>query len=135
MDVMTLRRGLMMAKTKASELYPIGTNLYDGLLFQGGTAIDTNTGDVIQHSTQAASDFIEVSELYEYTRSYRLYGVFNYDANHNYLGYQSGVNNLGQSVISAFIPGTKYIRTIVLNGYLNDSGYIGNNNCWLKRTA
>ena len=117
------------------ELYPVGTNLYDGALFDKGY-IDGKTGELVEDdSYYAVSGYIQVSTAYEYTRSYRLYGVFNYDANHNFLGYQGGVNNLGTSVINAFIPGTKYIRTEVHIAYLAKDGTIGNKACRLIRTA
>lgn len=119
---------------KSRELYPIGTNLYDGLLFNRNCTVDRQTDEVIQ-GNMVVSDIIPVSTDYQYTRSYRLYGVFNYDENHDYLGYQAGINNLSSSVISPLIAGTKYIRTIIHPAYINSNGYVIATGCWLKRTA
>lgn len=116
-------------------LYPINENLYDGMVFLKDKTINNQTGEV-QSGDYGVSDFIEVCELYEYTRSYRLYSVYCYDKNYNYLGVQSGVNDLNTSVINKFITGTKYIRTLVHTIYVNSTtGLIGQGGCWLKRTA
>lgn len=115
-------------------LYPVGTNVYDGLLFQKNVTVDRTTGEVTS-GDMAVSDFIQVSEAFEYTRSYRLYYVYNYDAQKNYLGYQNGVNNLGTSVINSFIQGTKFIRTMVHPNYVSADGLIYQDGCELVRTA
>ena len=115
-------------------LYPVGTNVYDGLLFQKNVTVDRTTGKVTS-GDMAVSDFIQVSEAFEYTRSYRLYYVYNYDAQKNYLGYQNGVNNLDTSVINSFIQGTKFIRTMVHPIYVSADGLIGQDGCKLVRTA
>lgn len=133
MDMMAIRRRVLMGQ-KSNELYPVGTNVYSGVVFQVGS-LDRESGEIID-GDYAVSDFIPVSTDYQYTRSYRLYRVANYDASYNYLGYQNGVNDLGASVISAFLSGTKYIRVVVLKSYMNQStGLIVQNGCWLKRTA
>ena len=129
---MKIRRKLMMQESE-SELYPVGTDLYAGLEFQKNASVDRQTGEVVS-GENAVSDYIEVSMQYEYTRSYRLYGVYNYDENHNLLGYQAGANDLNTSVILPFITGTKYIRTEVHTAYVTGN-YITQDRCWLKRTA
>lgn len=119
----------------SSELYPIGYNLYTNKIFSKNANIDLATGEVIS-GPYAVSPFLEVNTSYEYTRSYRLYGIFCYDENYNYLGRQPGVNDLNPSVLNPFITGTKYIRTIVLNAYVNNNSLlVMQDGCWLKRTA
>ena len=114
------------------ELYPIGTDVYDGVLFT--TNADVNAQGEVISGGYAVSDFIPVNTAYEYTRSYRLYTVYNYDEHYTYLGKQNGVNDLSSSVISALIAGTKYIRTRIHPVYIKN-GYVSQTNCWLKRTA
>lgn len=125
-----------MQNAQPSELYPVGTNVYDGVTFQKGYIFDTETGEAqTTTNANALSGYIPVSELYQYTRSYRLYKVGNYDENYNYLGYQDGVSDTNTSVISSFVSGTKYIRTIINKSYVNDNGLVSQSACWLKRTA
>ena len=68
MDVMDIRRRLLMMQSADAELYPVGTNIYDGIIFSQNN-IDRTTGELVQNSTLAASDFLKVSTEYEYTRS------------------------------------------------------------------
>lgn len=134
-ELIQRRRTLLSSNAGPPELYPVGTNVYDGVLFTTNASIDTQTGELITGGF-GVSDYIEVRTAYEYTRSYRLYGVYCYDASHAYLGYLTRVNNLGESVIPSFWAGTRYIRTAVHNAYVNSQSHmIGQLGCWLKRTA
>lgn len=92
----------------------LGRNMKNGLgLFTPDSTISNTTGEVIAGGNAVCEAYLPVDESYTYIKSgYRIYGIWCYDENKNYLGNAGQMNNLtyGQ-ILPKFIPGTKYIRT------------------------
>lgn len=121
MDLMGIRRRLMMGQK--SELYPIGTNLYQGLLFPYSNKVYNNRGELVDNSsTVSCEDYLEVDNTYTYEKSYRIYGLVMYDSQYNVIGFWSQ-NSLSVATIP-IVQGTKYIRVSIHEAYINSSGYI-----------
>lgn len=91
----------------------LGRNMSNGQgLFTPDSTISNTTGEVIAGGNAAGEAYLPVDESYTYIKSgQRIYGVWCYDENKNYLGNAGQMNNLtyGQR-LPTFIPGTKYIR-------------------------
>lgn len=92
----------------------LGRNMNNGYgLFTPNSTISNTTGEVIAGANAVCEAYLPVDESYTYIKSgYRIYGIWCYDENKNYLGNAGQMNNLtyGQ-ILPKFIPGTKYIRT------------------------
>ena len=106
-----------------SELYPVGTNLYQGLLFPYLNKVYNNKGELVDYnSIVSCEDYLEVDDTYTYEKSYRIYGLVMYDSQYNVIGFWSQ-NSLSVTTIP-IAQGTKYIRVSILGSYINSSGYI-----------
>lgn len=110
-----------------TDLYPIWTDivgLYAGRNTTNGKApyvtnhfISDITGEVIESSGNSALyEYLQVSDNYTYCKNnYRLYGIWCYDADKNYIGRAQGdksYNNLNWKILPQLPQGTHYIRIV-----------------------
>jgi hypothetical protein len=96
----------------------LGRNMSNGYgLFTPDSTISSTTGEVISGSNAVCEAYLPVDESYTYIKSsYRIYGIWCYDENKNYLGNAGQMNNLTYGLrLPKFIPGTKYIRVATHN--------------------
>ena len=96
----------------------LGRNMSNGYgLFTPDSIISNTTGEVIAGGNAVCEAYLPVDESYTYIKSaYRIYGIWCYDENKNYLGNVGQMNNLTYGkILPKFIPGTKYIRVATHN--------------------
>lgn len=96
----------------------LGRNMSNGNgLFTPDSTISSTTGEVVAGANAVCEAYLPVDESYTYIKSgYRIYGVWCYDENKNYLGNAGVLNNLTYGLrLPKFIPGTKYIRVATHN--------------------
>lgn len=109
----------------ATELYGLWTDiigLYLGRdsalrgLFTPNTTISSSTGEVVTSSANATCEaYLLVDESYKYVKGGggRIYGLYCYDENKQYLGNAGQMNNTTNGgILPSFLPGTRYIRTV-----------------------
>lgn len=100
----------------------LGRNMSNGYgLFTPDSTISNTTGEVIAGGNAVCEAYLPVDESYTYIKSgQRIYGIWCYDENKNYLGNAGALNNLTYGrPLPNFIPGTKYIRVATHNATNN----------------
>lgn len=110
-----------------TELYPLWTDivgLYAGRNTTNGKAlyvtkhtISDITGEVIESDGNSALyEYLQVRDDYTYCKNaYRLYGIWCYDADKNYIGRaqgDGGYNNTSWRILPQLPQGTHYIRIV-----------------------
>ena len=110
-----------------TELYPLWTDivgLYAGRDTTNGDApyvtnhtISNITGEVIESDANSALyEYLQVSDSYTYCKNkFRLYGIWCYDADKNYIGRaqgDGGYNNSLWKILPQLPQGTHYIRIV-----------------------
>lgn len=96
----------------------LGRNMSNGQgLFTPNSTISSTTGEVIAGDNAVCEAYLPVDESYSYIKSgSRIYGIWCYDENKNYLGNAGQMNNLTYGrPLPKFIPGTRYIRVATHN--------------------
>lgn len=119
-----MAQDVMVAPT---DLYPIWTDIVGLYAGRDGTTgrapyvtnhtISSTTGEVIESDTNSALyEYLQVSNSYTYCKNnYRIYGIWCYDADKNYIGRaqgDGGYNNLSWKVLPQLPQGTHYIRIV-----------------------
>jgi hypothetical protein len=110
-----------------TDLYPLWTDivgLYAGRNTTNGKApyvrnhvISDVTGEVVENNSNSVLyEYLRVSDNYTYCKNnYRLYGIWCYDADKNYIGRAQGdrgYNNLNWKILPQLPQGTHYIRIV-----------------------
>lgn len=123
MDMMAIRRRVLLGQKKSDELYPIGCDIiakYYGRKangqFIGETNVNINSkGEFVSGNSYGNPTYLPINPDYRYKKSaQRMYNLTYYDENYAFIKQESGIayNNLREMEITNVPVNASYIRFV-----------------------